>query len=112
MRILFDHGTPAPLADFLAAHAVSKAKDLGWDKLLNGDLLRVAEEAGFEVFVTTDKNLHHQQNLSERRLAIVVLGISAWPILRRYVDHVVAAISKATPGSYSEVEIPANASTE
>ena len=106
MRVLFDHGTPAPLASFLKGHIVQKAKDLGWDTLANGDLLRAAEQAGFDIFLTTDKNLRYQQNLGERRLAVVVLGNSAWPIVRRYTDRVVAAVESAKPGSYVEVEIP------
>jgi hypothetical protein len=40
MRILFDHGTPAPLIAFLEGHAVTKAKQAGWDRLVNGELLR------------------------------------------------------------------------
>jgi len=106
MLILFDHGTPAPLRLFLAGHTVKKAKDLGWDTLSNGELLRAAEEASFEVLVTTDKNIRYQQNLSERTIAIVVLGIPQWPILRPHVDLVVAAINSAKPGTYCEVEIP------
>jgi hypothetical protein len=54
MLILFDQGTPAPLIPFLEGHTVTKAKDAGWDKLVDGELLEVAEEAGFEVLLTTD----------------------------------------------------------
>ena len=74
MLILFDHGTPAPLLSFLKDHSVKKTKDLGWDTLSNGELLSVAEEARFEIFLTTDKNIRYQQNLAERKIAIVVLG--------------------------------------
>ena len=49
MLILFDHSTPAPLIPFLEGHTVTKAKDAGWDKLANGELLKAAEEAGFEL---------------------------------------------------------------
>jgi hypothetical protein len=55
MRILFDHGTPAPLIPFLKGHSVVKAKDAGWDRLMNGELLKTAEEAGFQILLTTDK---------------------------------------------------------
>lgn len=65
MRILFDQGTPAPLIPFLEGHTVTQAKDLGWDKLVNGELLKSAEEAGFEVILTTDKNIAAQQNFEE-----------------------------------------------
>ena len=106
MRILFDHGAPAPLAPFLKGHTVEKSKERGWDTLSNGDLLRAADEAGFDAFVTTDKNLRYQQNLKARRLAILVLSKSAWPIVSRHVDRVVAAVDSAKPGSYVEIEIP------
>jgi len=106
MRFLFDQGTTAPLIPFLAGHTVVKAKDLGWDRLENGDLLKAAEEAGFEVLVTTDKNMGRQQNLRGRDIAIVVLGNSQWRIVQRFVRRVAAAVSAATPGGYSEVEIP------
>jgi len=78
MLILFDHGTPAPLQSFLKEHSVKKTKDLGWNTLSNGDLLKVAEDAAFEVFLTTDKNIRYQQNLAKRIIAIVVLGNSRW----------------------------------
>jgi hypothetical protein len=106
MLILFDHGTPAPLRSFLRNHTVKKTKDLGWDTLSNGELLRAAEEAAFEIFLTTDKNISYQQNLADRTIAIVVLGNSRWPVVRLYIDRVAAAITAAKPGTYTEVEIP------
>jgi len=106
MLILFDHGTPAPLALFLTGHTVKKTKDLGWDTLNNGELLKVAEQAAFEIFLTTDKNIRYQQNLADRIIAIVVLSNSRWPVVRLYVNRVVAAIAGARPGTYTEVEIP------
>jgi hypothetical protein len=106
MRILFDQGTPAPLIPFLESHTVAQAKDLGWDKLVNGELLKAAEEAGFEVLLTTDKNMAAQQNLKSRTIAIVVLGNSQWRIVQRHVRKIASAMNAATPGSYSEVDIP------
>ncbi len=106
MRILFDHGTPAPLIPFLEGHTITKAKDADWDELANGELLKAAEEAGFEVLLTTDKNMAAQQNLKGRAIAVVVLGNSQWRIVQRHVRKIAAAVNAATPGSYSEVEIP------
>jgi hypothetical protein len=106
MRVLFDHGTPAPLIRFLAGHAISRAQDRGWDKLSNGDLLGAAEEAGFDLLLTTDKNIRYQQNLQGRRIALVVLSNPQWPELRPHVQLVVDAVNAATPGSYVEVKIP------
>jgi hypothetical protein len=74
MLILFDHGTPAPLSTFLTGHTVQKAKDMGWDTLSNGDLLKAGEAAGFEILLTTDKNIQYQQNLTGRKIALVVLA--------------------------------------
>src|SRR4029077_1482357 len=104
MRILFDHGTPSPLSSFLTEHSVKKTKDLGWDTLTNGELLTAAETAAFEIFLTTDKNIRYQQNLADHIIAIGVLGNSRWPVVRLYVDRVVAAIAAAKPGTYTEVE--------
>ena len=63
MIVLFDHGTPLPLAAFPQHHTVKDAKSQGWDTLGNGDLLDAAEAAGFDVLVTSDKNIRYQQNL-------------------------------------------------
>ncbi len=70
----------------------------------NGELLRAAEREGFEVLVTTDQNLKYQQNLKERRIAIVVLMTTSWPRIERQVDQVVMAINSAKLGDYIEVQ--------
>jgi len=106
MLVLFDQGTPVPIRPFLKEHTVQTTAQRGWDKLKNGDLLRAAEEAGFEVLVTPDKNIRYQQNLENYTIAIVVLGNPQWPVLRHHVDRVVAAVNAAKPGTYCEVEIP------
>lgn len=106
MLILFDNGTPAPLRNSLKGHVVVEAIERGWDRLTNGDLIAAAEAAGFELLVTTDKNLRYQQNLIGRKIAFVILGNQQWPVLRRYVDRVVSAVNASTPGSFIEVEIP------
>jgi hypothetical protein len=107
MRVLFDHGTPAPLQEFLGPdHEVRQAKAQGWDRFKNGELLTAAEAAGFEVLVTTDKNIRYQQNLATRTIAIVVLGNPQWPVLRRHVHLVISAVNAATTGSYAEIDIP------
>lgn len=83
-----------------------EARTRGWDRLSNGDLLTEAERGGFDVLLTADKNMRFQQNLSGRRIALVVLGTPQWPVLRLHVERVVAAVNAATPGSYTEVEVP------
>jgi hypothetical protein len=106
MLILFDHGTPRGIARFLPGHSVTRARERGWETLSNGDLLAEAERAGFEVFVTADKNIQYQQNLTGRKIALVVLSTPQWPLVRVHTDKVAAAVNAATPGSYVEVQIP------
>jgi hypothetical protein len=79
LKILFDQGTPVPLRGHISAHRVSTAYELGWATLKNGELLAAAENNGFDVLVTTDTNLQYQQNLTQRKIAIVVLSTTSWP---------------------------------
>ena len=109
MKVLFDQGTPAPLRKSLVGHKVATAYEQGWSQLRNGELIAAAEEAGFEVFVTTDKNLKHQQHLAVRRLAIVVLLTTSWPRIQSHLPAVIAAIDQAQRGSYREVGVPPGA---
>jgi hypothetical protein len=106
MRVLFDQATPVPIRPYLQGHDVRTAAQQGWDRLKNGELLAVAEAAGFDVLLTTDKNMRYQQNLAGRRIAVVVLGLQQWPDLRPHVQRVVEAINAAVPGSYSEIDFP------
>jgi hypothetical protein len=106
MRIIFDQATPVPIRPYLELHIVRTAAQQGWDKLRNGDLLDAAERAGFDLLLTTDKNMRYQQNLTGRRIAIVVLGQQQWPQLRPHIQRVIDAVNRATPGSYTEVDIP------
>ena len=106
MLILFDHVTPRGIARFLPGHTVTKAKERGWDTLTNGDLLAEAERAGFDVLLTADKNMRYQQNLAGRRIALVVLSTPQWPLVRLHMEKIAAAVNAATPGSYTEVDIP------
>jgi hypothetical protein len=107
MRVLFDQATPVPSRAYLDQHIVSTASAQGWSTLKNGELLAAAEQGGFDVLLTTDKNLRNQQNLTNRKVAIVVLGVQQWPRLRPHVQRVATAANSAVSGSYVEVEIPA-----
>ena len=106
MRILFDHGTPSGIGRSLAGHEVTEAIERGWDRISNGDLLSKAESAGFDILLTTDKNVRYQQNLKGRTIAIVVLSNSAWRMVRQHLDRIATAVNTAVPGSFTEVEIP------
>jgi len=103
--ILLDNNVPRGLALALTSHTVTEAREHGWATLKNGDLLTVAEEAGFEVLVTSDKSIRYQQNLMGRKIALVVLSQGRWELVRRKLAEIAASVAAAAPGSYTEVEI-------
>lgn len=107
MLILFDQATPVPLIAFLQGHSVRTAAQQGWDRLKNGELLSAAEKAGFDLVLTTDRNMPFQQNLAGRKIAVLVLSRQQWPQLLPHVDRVAKALGTIQPGTYTEVEIPA-----
>jgi hypothetical protein len=107
MRILFDHGTPHGLSSALKHHAVVTAFDKGWDTLSNGALLKAAEEEGFNLLLTTDRRLQYQQNLKNRKIAVVVLtGTTKWSQVRLHLERIAAAVDGCGAGHYIEVKIP------
>ncbi|MGA7983120.1 MAG: hypothetical protein WCA32_23200 [Chromatiaceae bacterium] len=106
MRILFDQGTPAPLRALLPDHEVVTAYEQGWSTLDDRQLLRSAMEQGFEVLVTTDRSLKHQQNLASCSLGVVVLGTTSWPRIKASADSIAVALTHAVPGETIEVSIP------
>jgi hypothetical protein len=85
MLILFDHGTRRSIARWLRGPTIVEALARGWDRLSNGALLNAAEDAGFDLLLSTDKNIRYQQNLEGRRIAILILGnprrpaVHCWP---------------------------------
>ena len=104
MRILFDQGTPVPLRDHLPGHRVETAYERGWASLRNGELLAKAA-AEFDLLITTDRNIRHQQNLALRQVAIVVLPTTSWPRLERMTGKIAAAVNSLQPGQYLEVPL-------
>ncbi len=105
MRILFDQGTPKPLATYLPSQTVVLASQMGWGTLKNGELLSAAEAAGFDLMITTDRNLAYQQNFTDRKIAIIVLGAGNWPRIELSVAAVVQAVKRAAKGTFEEVAI-------
>ena len=95
-----------PLRECLSGHGVSTAYELGLSTLRDGELLAMAEAGGFQVFVTTGNNLRYQQNLQERRIAIVVLSAASWPRIRLRVADIKLAIDQAAASGFFEVLIP------
>lgn len=101
MRILLDEDTPRGVRRILAGHNVRTSREMGWAGYANGRLLNVAESAGFEVLVTADQSFVFQQNLTGRKIAIVVLSTNIWPIIRAQPQAVQSAVASASPGTFS-----------
>jgi hypothetical protein len=91
MRILFDHGMPRGVSAALTNHTVTTAFDKGWDTLSNGALLKAAEDERFDLLLTTDRRLQYQQNLKDRKIAIVVLtGTTKWSQVQLHLERIAA----------------------
>ncbi|MBE9103017.1 hypothetical protein [Vacuolonema iberomarrocanum] len=105
MKILFDQGTPVPLRRFLPGHTVNTAYERGWSELSNGNLLTRAEQDGYEPLITTDRNLRYEQNLANRKIAIIVLMTTSWPRIQQQTDRVQTIVDAIQPGTYQEIFI-------
>ena len=103
MRILFDQGTPAPLRQSLPSHEVKTAFEMGWAELENGDLLAKAD-GNFDLLITTDRNLRHQQNLANFKLAILVLPTTSWPEVREHTGEISTTVDAIQPRDYREIK--------
>ena len=71
-----------PIRRYFVGHEVTISAEIGWERLRNGELLPAAEAQGYEVLLTTDKNIRYQQNLKDRLIAIIVIGHAQWPALK------------------------------
>jgi hypothetical protein len=106
IRILRDQNAPIGLRRALAAHEVVISRDIGWGELANGDLITSAEEAGFTILITCDRNIRYQQNLSGRTIALIELTNGLWPVVRNHLDRFAEAVEAAEPGGYTIITMP------
>src|SRR3954451_20753947 len=102
-RILFDQNCPRKLRPLLVRHEITTAAAMGWATVQKGDLLRVAEDAGFAVLITADQSMRHQQNLKRRKIALVVLPTNYWPVVRENATRIAGAVGQVRAGDYVEV---------
>ncbi len=104
MKVLLDENLDHRLRSRLGTYDVITASYMGWAGLKNGKLLRAADDGDFDVFVTGDQTLTQEQNLTQLRLAIVVLSTVEWRILSSHLAKIIAAIDGATPGSLQRID--------
>ena len=105
LKILFDHNTPSPLRHYLNQHDVDTANEKGWSGLANGDLIRLATEQGYDILITADQNIRHQQNIRQSSIGVVVLLSNRWPLVRNFTHAIVDAVHTVGPGEMVIVSI-------
>ncbi len=99
MRILIDECLPRQLKGWLAGrHDALTVQDMGWANIKNGKLLQLAEKAGFDVFVTADKNIYHQQNFTGLRLSTIVIPSNRKRRVQESVPAFLQSLENVQPG--------------
>lgn len=86
-------------------HSVETAFERGWSEIKNSQLLKQAEEAGYDLLVTTDQNMKSQQNLQTRKLAILVLSTTSWRRLMPHVKTLSEFVNGMQARDYKEFQI-------
>lgn len=106
MKILLDECTPRIVKTRLRSHEIHTVQDCGWAGIKNGELLDLAERERFEVLVTSDQRLRHQQDLSKRKLGILVLPSNQVPVVLKLLPDIETALAKVTRGAVVELSLP------
>ncbi len=104
MRVLLDENLPHRLREHITGHIVETVSFNGWSGLKNGDLLKVAEAAGMEVFITGDRNLLYQQSMKGRSIALVILSAQNFETINSKLHEIQAAVDSSTLGSLQTVD--------
>ena len=107
MKLLLDESVPMQLRSLLIGHDVSTVRHTGWSGKSNGELLALARDE-FDVFVTLDRNLEHQQNITERDIPIIVLIArrSRIDYLEPLVPRVLEALQILKRGQVIRIGVP------
>ena len=106
MRVVLDHSVPRGPRTVLAGVEVRHAFEMGWHELRNGDLLRTAEWDGFDVLITSDKNIRHRNRLGGLRIAALELGTNHWSTLQLHAETVSVARADLGHGEDRRVTFP------
>jgi hypothetical protein len=91
------------LARYLTKHVVIHTTQLGWGEIANGALLKIAEANGFQLIITSDKNIPLQQNLAECNMAQLQLSTNNWPLMISHIPAIVDAVNETKAGEFRKV---------
>lgn len=105
MKILLDECTPRLLKIRIASFDVFTVQDMGWAGIKNGELLTLAATK-FDVFITTDKNLRFQQNLTGHQLAFIELPTNQVPVVAELVPTIQLVLETISPGVFIQIPLP------
>lgn len=103
MRVLLDENLPVRLAGHLAGHDATTVVSEGWKGIKNGDLLRRASASGFEAFITADKSIEHQQELTSSPLRVIVVPVQTMAELESLLPQILAALDSAAPSRVTQL---------
>ena len=105
MKILLDHNLDRRLKNYLTEYETATTQEQNWADVLNGELLTLAEENGFDVLLTADTNIKSQQNLSNRKISILVLRAfnNRLTTHAEMIDDIYEALAKIQSGEIVEV---------
>ena len=90
-----------------AASQSSLARDFGWQRLTNGELLDAAEKAGFDLVLTCDQNYAYQQSFRKRKIAVVILSSNRWPQIEPLTPRIRQAVDLAQKGQITHIDLAA-----
>jgi predicted nuclease of predicted toxin-antitoxin system len=106
MKILLDECVPRKIKFLFTAEGISceTVRDAGWSGKENGELLSLAEQQ-YEVLVTIDRNIRHQQNLTGRKISILIIRTVSndYEDIRHLIPAAVEALKSIRPGQFTEV---------
>ena len=105
-RVLLDENVPALLRTLIGGHDVRPVHAMGWAGLANGALIAIAEASGFDVLITADRNIRYQQNLTSRKIALIVLTTNVWMVIKAHPARIQNAIDAIQTGDYVTVSFP------
>jgi predicted nuclease of predicted toxin-antitoxin system len=105
LKILLDHNLDRRLKDSLSGYETATTQDQGWSDALNGELLSLAERNGFDVLLTADSNIKDQQNLSNRKISLLILRARDNRLTTHLemIDDIISVLSEMQQGDVVEV---------
>jgi hypothetical protein len=107
MRIILDECLPRPLAGLLTGHAVKTVRQMRWHGKQNGELLALVGRH-FDVFITVDQSLPHQQNLKRLKIGLLILKTRSNKLedIVPHLPEILVVLRQMKPGQVQRIPAP------